>query len=73
MNFTKDKWNEIDPEKSDTWPDHEQEVDYMFNGHKWSGYFITSEQEWGTEGTFCSNGGYCDWYDVTLWRPRAAS
>jgi hypothetical protein len=74
MNFERDQWIELDPENAETWPENEQLVEYIFtatgSNSIWKGTFLLSEQEWGKHGTFCSEGGFCDWYDAKFWRPR---
>ena len=72
MDFS--EWNKIDTKDPSTWPKDGQLVEYVFtptgSNSVWNGVFNLVEWNGHPEGSFCSNGGVCDWYDAPYWKPR---
>jgi hypothetical protein len=72
MDFT--EWNEIDTNKPSTWPEDGQLVEYVFiptgSNSVWEGVFNLGEWNDHPHGSFCSEGGFCDWHDAPYWKPR---
>lgn len=67
-------WNKIDVKDPSTWPEDGQLVEYVFtptgSNSIWKGEFVLDEWKGNPHGSFCSDGGVCDWYDAPYWKPR---
>lgn len=72
--IVQDSWIVLDPKDPSTYPSDGQLVTYYFEpfGQEYNGEFsYRPESETRKQGgTFCSDYGFCDEYDVSKWKPR---